>query len=304
MLASVQRLRAQAAEVGNLKSSPEMTVDETTAERQDRHRNQTRRSTGRLRAAVQPADGLYRSRRRRPRRPRRRTPTSGLSTDEAVMGGLLAFGAGILVANVFDDDDDDYWLRLSELGLRRRLLRRRRPYYPAQHVRLCAALCAGIDRPPVTGRRGTTATTIATPTSTSTEQQLLQPLRQEPEPRVELSGEIAGDAETVPRAAAVTKAPTGRATTAANGGGPATGPAGGASGAYKGGDSGAYKGAAQNRQGTSASRREAAHAAQRSARGADRGYPKASGSRPDVAAASANRGGGSFSGCRRQSGRP
>ena len=104
VLASVQRLRAQAAEVGNLKSSPEMTVEKTKQNDKTSSTSRTRRSAGRLCAAVQPDDGLYRaagdhddhdddglghhdhrSGDRRPARVRRRHPRC---------------------ANVFDDDDD------------------------------------------------------------------------------------------------------------------------------------------------------------------------------------------------------
>ena len=107
VLAAVQRLRAQAAEVGNLKSSPQMTVDKTEQD-------------GKTIIEVKPADPQviyvpqYNPETVYTAAPAATTTTtttssdSGITTNEAVMGGLLAFGAGILVANVFDDDDDHY----------------------------------------------------------------------------------------------------------------------------------------------------------------------------------------------------
>lgn len=108
VLEAVQRLRKQAADMGNLKSSEQMKV--TTEEQNDQQV-----------IVVQPADPqviyvpqynpatVYTT-------PAPATTTSttavattstGYSGGEMVATGLLAFGAGILVSEVFDDDDDD-----------------------------------------------------------------------------------------------------------------------------------------------------------------------------------------------------
>ncbi len=109
VLAAVQRLRAQAAEMGNLQSSEQMTVATETQNDQQI-------------IVVQPANpevvyvpqynptAVYTT-------PAPATSTavsttttsSGYSGGEMVATGLLAFGAGILVNEVFDDDDDDYY---------------------------------------------------------------------------------------------------------------------------------------------------------------------------------------------------
>ena len=108
VLAAVQRLRKQASEMGNLKSSEQMTVATETQNDQPV-------------IVVQPANpevvyvpqynptAVYTT-------PAPATSTavsttstsSGYSGGEMVATGLLAFGAGILVNEVFDDDDDDY----------------------------------------------------------------------------------------------------------------------------------------------------------------------------------------------------
>ena len=58
------------------------------------------RSAGRVCAAPLPL--------RRPRRPRPTTADTGHSTGSMIATGVLAFGAGILVSEIFDDDDDDW----------------------------------------------------------------------------------------------------------------------------------------------------------------------------------------------------
>jgi len=109
VLAAVQRLRAQATEMGNLKSSEQMTVATETQGNQQV-------------IVVQPANpevvyvpqynptAVYTT-------PAPATSTavattttsSGYTGGEMVATGLLAFGAGILVNEVFDDDDDDHY---------------------------------------------------------------------------------------------------------------------------------------------------------------------------------------------------
>ena len=104
VLASIQRLRKQAADAGNLKTSPEMTV--TTTEQ-----------NGQSVIVVQPPSPqvvyvpqynpqtVYTA----PPATTTTTTTSGVSTETAVVGGLLAFGAGMLIGNAIADDDDDDW---------------------------------------------------------------------------------------------------------------------------------------------------------------------------------------------------
>lgn len=112
VLAAVQRLRVQATEMGNLKSSEQMTVATETQNDQQI-------------IVVQPANpevvyvpqynptAVYTT--PAPAAPASSTAVSttttstGYSGGEMVATGLLAFGAGILVNEVFDDDDDDYY---------------------------------------------------------------------------------------------------------------------------------------------------------------------------------------------------
>jgi hypothetical protein len=114
VLEAVQRLRKQAAEMGNLRTSEQMKV---TTEEQNSQQvivvqpanpevvyvpqyNPTTVYTTPAPAAVAPATTTA-------------TTTvvqdDGYSGGEMVATGLLAFGAGILVNEVFDDDDDDYY---------------------------------------------------------------------------------------------------------------------------------------------------------------------------------------------------
>jgi len=109
VLDAVQRLRKQAAEVGNLKTTPEMKVETTAVE-------------GKEVIVVQPANPqviyvpqynptqVYSPPPAAPAATTTTTTTesSGISTEEAVVGGLLAFTAGVLVGNAFNDDDDNY----------------------------------------------------------------------------------------------------------------------------------------------------------------------------------------------------
>jgi hypothetical protein len=110
VLDAVQRLRAQAADVGNLTSTPQQTVEEKTEE-------------GKEIIEVKPADPqvvyvpqydptiVYTT------PPPATAPAPApapapvddpntVSKSSAIMGGLLAFGAGVLVGNLIDDDDD------------------------------------------------------------------------------------------------------------------------------------------------------------------------------------------------------
>jgi Protein of unknown function (DUF3300) len=109
VLDAVQRLRAQAADVGNLKSTPEQKVE-------------TRTENEKVIVEVKPADpkvvyvpqydpqAAYTA----PPAPAPATTTTtttttedkGVSTGAAVATGIIAFGAGLILANALDDDDD------------------------------------------------------------------------------------------------------------------------------------------------------------------------------------------------------
>jgi hypothetical protein len=109
VLDAVQRLRKQAMDVGNLQSSPQMKV---TTEEQD----------GKEVVLVSPPSpevvyvpqydpvAVYApAPAAAPAAPAATTTTAtGHSTGTLVMTGLLAFGAGMLIADAFNDDDDYY----------------------------------------------------------------------------------------------------------------------------------------------------------------------------------------------------
>jgi hypothetical protein len=82
------------------------------------------------------------------------TTQSGHSTGTLVTTGLLSFGAGILVANIFDDDDDDYW-NSSYYG---NMWSRPMPYYPPYPYRPVYGSGFypgnGYNRPPSWGNNG------------------------------------------------------------------------------------------------------------------------------------------------------
>jgi len=134
VLDSVQRLRRQAKDVGNLQSSPQMTVD-------------TQQQDGKEVIVLEPppsktvyvpqydpvavyAPAPAATTAPAPAAPATTTTTTeekdGHSTGALVTTGLLAFGAGILVNEIFDDDDDwdkhDYWYPNYGYG--------GMPYYP------------------------------------------------------------------------------------------------------------------------------------------------------------------------------
>jgi hypothetical protein len=109
VLDAVQRLRLQAAQVGNLKSTPEQTVETKT------ENNQTI-------VEVKPADPqvvyvpqynpqvVYTT--PPPAQPAPATTSSDdddtVSTETAVAAGLIGFGVGAILGSALDDDDDDY----------------------------------------------------------------------------------------------------------------------------------------------------------------------------------------------------
>ncbi len=122
VLDAVQRLRAQAKDVGNLVSSDKLAVE---TEQQDGKEVITVASPDPKVVYVPQYDpvAVY-----APPAPVPATSTTvvtedkGHSTGALVTTGLLAFGAGLLVANIFDDDDDDYYSP--------RYYGPPRPYYP------------------------------------------------------------------------------------------------------------------------------------------------------------------------------
>jgi hypothetical protein len=100
MLDAVQRLRAQAAQVGNLQSTPQQKVE-------------TRTENEKTVIEVKPADPqviyvpqynpqvVYTT---PPPAPAPASTSDTVSTDTAVLGGLLAFGVGIAVGNAMHND--------------------------------------------------------------------------------------------------------------------------------------------------------------------------------------------------------
>ena len=105
VLDAVQRLRTQAADVGNLASTPQQTVERKTEE-------------GKQIIEVKPADPtvvyvpqydptvVYTT--PPPPAPAPAPQENTVSTSSAVAGGLLAFGVGVLVGSALDNDDHYY----------------------------------------------------------------------------------------------------------------------------------------------------------------------------------------------------
>jgi hypothetical protein len=110
VLASVQRLRKQAKEAGNLVSNPQMKVETTEQNGKEVIVVQPANPQVIYVPQYNPAEAYAPAPAAAPATTTTTTTTesSGISTETAVLGGLLAFGAGVLVANAFDDDDDDY----------------------------------------------------------------------------------------------------------------------------------------------------------------------------------------------------
>ncbi len=113
VLDAVQRLRAQAKDVGNLKSSEQMKV---ATEVQEGHQVITVSPPSPEVVYVPQYDpvAVY-APAQAVAAPAATTTTTttaadaGHSTGALVATGLLSFGAGMLVANLFDDDDDDWY---------------------------------------------------------------------------------------------------------------------------------------------------------------------------------------------------
>jgi len=313
VLASVQRLRAQAAEVGNLKSSPQMDVEKTTQGDKEV-------------IIIKPADPQivyvpqYSPTQVYTAPPATTTTTttsasnsSGLTTTEAVMGGLLAFGAGILVANAFDDDDDHYPYPNYGYG---GMYYGGHPYYPPPYRPAYPGYRPSNGyRPPGNygnqyNRYGDTNVNVNVNQNSNyfnkfDKNQNRVPGYQAKSPAS--STRAATTANYKGQSTAYKGASTPRPTTAATSGQRVGQPAN-PTGAYKGAGTAQSRqatgaGAAQNRPTTGAGRSPQQSAAttgagsyQRPTGGADRGYPKTSGSRPDASPATQNKGGGSFNG--------
>ena len=106
---AVQRLRAQARDVGNLQSSEQLKV---ATEVQDGHEVITVSPPSPQVVYVPQYDpvAVYAPPPATVPAPAPvATEDKGHSTGTLVATGLLSFGAGILVANIFDDDDDEYY---------------------------------------------------------------------------------------------------------------------------------------------------------------------------------------------------
>jgi hypothetical protein len=108
VLAAVQRLRGQAMDAGNLKSSPQMKVSTQVVEKQKvvvvespepqvvyvpQYDPQTVYQPA-VATTVAPAPTA--------------AEKSGPSTGDVIAAGIFGFAAGAIVANIFDDDDDRY----------------------------------------------------------------------------------------------------------------------------------------------------------------------------------------------------
>ena len=134
VLDAVQRLRRQAKDVGNLQSSPQMTVDTQTQSGKEVIVLEPPASTETVYvpqydpvAVYAPAPATTEVAPATTTTTTTTTETdSGYSTGAMVTTGLLSFGAGMLVANLFDDDDDHhnndyYYPNYGHGGM---------PYYP------------------------------------------------------------------------------------------------------------------------------------------------------------------------------
>jgi hypothetical protein len=132
VLDAVQRLRTQAAAAGNLKSTPEQTVE--------------KKSEGdKVIVEVKPADpkvvyvpqydpqAVYAPAPAQPAPATTTTPAtteSTVSTSSAVAGGILAFGVGVILGKALEDDDDYCYPNWGAGGV----YYGSRPFYPPAYV--------------------------------------------------------------------------------------------------------------------------------------------------------------------------
>ena len=130
VLSSVQRLRKQAIDVGNLKSSNQMKVETETQEGQEVVVLKPAKPEvvyvpqydPVAAYAPPPATTALATTPATTTTTTTATEDKGHSTGSLVATGVLAFGAGILVNELFDDDDDDYYYPNYGYG--------GMPYYP------------------------------------------------------------------------------------------------------------------------------------------------------------------------------
>jgi hypothetical protein len=130
LLDAVQRLRVQAREVGNLQSSEQMKV-ETQVQDGEEVVLLSPSSPEVVYvpqydpvAAYAPPPATTTAAPATPTTTTTTTAKEGYSGSQMVATGLLAFGAGLLVAEVFDDDDDDWYHHHNYYGYGGM------PYYP------------------------------------------------------------------------------------------------------------------------------------------------------------------------------
>lgn len=110
VLDAVQRLRKQAADLGNLQSSEQMTVATETVNDQQVIVVQPAQPEVVYVPQYNPSE-VYTTPAPAPATTQvvSTEDDDGYSGGEMITAGLLAFGAGILVNEVFDDDDEDYY---------------------------------------------------------------------------------------------------------------------------------------------------------------------------------------------------
>ena len=115
LLDAVQRLRAQARDVGTLQSSPQMKVETETQDGQEVITVSP--PTPEVIyvpqydpvAAYNPAPAAVPATTAPATTTVTEAKSTGHSTGAMITTGLLSFGAGLLVAEIFDDDDDDWY---------------------------------------------------------------------------------------------------------------------------------------------------------------------------------------------------
>jgi predicted small lipoprotein YifL len=129
VLDAVQRLRVQAIDAGNLQSSPQMTVETTEQEGKDVVLLKPAKPEVVYVPQYDPVTAYAPASTTTAAAPATTTTTAedkGHSTGSLIATGVLAFGAGILVNELFDDDDDwdhhDYYYPNYGYG--------GMPYYP------------------------------------------------------------------------------------------------------------------------------------------------------------------------------
>ncbi len=300
VLASVQRLRAQATAAGNLKSSPEMTVEQTKQNDKDVIVIQNPNPQVVYVPQYNPTQ-VYTA----PPAATTTTTSSGISTSDAVIGGLLAFGAGIAVASLFDNNNNNNYC-YPNWGYGG-VYYGPRPYYPHNTFiyapRYPGYRPAPYYRPPANygnqyNHYGNTNVNVNVNNSNNNyfnqfdkNQNRMtsynsQSPNTSPSTRAGYKGQTSYNGANQPR-------PTNSQMPANAAQRPATARTGQQA------TTGAYQGA-RNAQ-PKAAQPQTANVTQRPTAGADRGYPKTTGSRPDASAATQNRG-GSISGAGRNQG--